>query len=194
MIRKHIHKLLQRAQSWLQTTSKIAEYEGIALADLRRRSEHFRTTLLSALQLLRSTDPARFARVQREIKWIVNCTLACPGAEYHSGIRTCRVDFEEPTSDSDPTFSAGWWARTLVHEATHGVIEAWGIPYESSLRSRIERLCVAEEQRFLRRLAATQPELADRLYREFCEAEWDFAWTATPRELTTSVFHRLRHP
>jgi hypothetical protein len=151
-------------------------------------------TLLAALRLLRAIDSRRFARVQREIAWIVNCTLACPGAEYLEDIKTCRVDFEEPALDSDPEFSIGWWARTMVHEATHGVVERRGIRYTPELRSRIERLCVTEEQRFLRRLSETRPALADQLYREYSEADWDFAWSATPLELTSSLLHRLRNP
>ena len=194
MIGKLIHQLLRRAQFRLQTSSKVGEYEGIALADLRERSDHFRTTLLAAIQLLRATDPRRFARVQREIAWIVNCTLPCPGAEYDGEFRMCRVDFEEPTATSDSQFAIGWWACTLVHEATHGVVGRRGIIYAGDLRSRIERLCVREENRFLDRLSTTHPELAQELHRQYSAAEWEFAWRATPRELVSSLFRRLRNP
>ena len=193
MIGHRIYQLLRRALFRLQTSSNVGEYEGIALSDLRRRSEHFRTTLLAALRLLHTTDPRRFARVQREIGWIVNCTLACPGAEYDGEFRVCRVEFEEPVAASDPKFSIGWWARTLVHEATHGAIARRGIVYSADLRSRIERLCVTEEHRFLDRLSDTHPELADDLYREYSAAQWEFAWHATPRQLVSSLFSRLRN-
>jgi hypothetical protein len=184
---------LRWLQFRLQIGSKVDEYDGIALADLRRRSGHFRSTLVGAMQLLQTTDPRRYARVKREIDWIVNCTLEMPGAEYDGEFRICRVDFEEPTPSSDPQFSVGWWARTLVHEATHGVVRGWGIVYDADRRARIEQLCVTEENRFVNRLSFTHPELAADLHRDFSAAEWQFSWEATPRQRISSLFRRLRN-
>jgi hypothetical protein len=195
-MRKYIVSLLKRAQYRLQTSSEVARFEGIALADLREESPHFRETILAALCLLKEIDPLRFARVQREIAWIVNCTLAIDGAEYHHETRTCKIDFEERAAGYE--FAIGFYAAVLVHEATHGVIHRHGISYQSERRSRIERLCVREENRFLTRLANTQPELAQDLKRDFDEAEWAFAWSATPRDLRWSLirrfFKRSTHP
>lgn len=73
-----------RFQHWYQTKAKVADFEGIALADLKRKSGHFQETMESALALIRTADPRRFQRVKEHIKWIVNCTLEQPGAEYHS--------------------------------------------------------------------------------------------------------------
>jgi len=62
--------------------------------------------------------------------------------------------------------------------------------YTDELRSRIERLCVKEENRFIRRLAVAHSDLARQLHREFNEQEWQFAWSATPKEKIRSLFRR----
>ncbi len=40
----------------------------------------------------------------------------------------------------------------IIHEATHGRIHAFGIPYAPAMRDRIENACVAQEVAFARRL------------------------------------------
>jgi hypothetical protein len=183
-------KSMLRFQHWYQTTAKVADCEGIALADLKRKSGHFQETMESALALIRTADPRRFQRVKEHIKWIINCTLEQAGAEYHKEFKSVRIDFEEPEEESDRDFKAGFWARSLVHEATHGHLFRYGIAYTDELRGRIERLCVKEENRFICRLASAHPDLARQLHREFNDQEWQFAWSATPKEKIRSLFRR----
>ena len=183
-------KSMLRFQHWYQTTAKVADCEGIALADLKKKSGHFQETMELALALIRTADPRRFQRVKEHIKWIVNCTLEQPGAEYHKEFKSVRLDFEEPEEESDRDFKAGFWARSLVHEATHGHLFRYGIAYTDELRGRIERLCVKEENRFICRLASAHPDLARQLHREFNDQEWQFAWSATPKEKIRSLFRR----
>jgi hypothetical protein len=45
------------------------------------------------------------------------------------------------------------YASTLVHEATHGVIDARGIPYNKRFRERIELVCIHEETKSVSRIA-----------------------------------------
>src|SRR5207244_3506210 len=107
-------------------------------------------------------------------------------------IQTCRIDFDEPNSDTNRPFMIASYAKTLVHEATHGLLEARGVNYTAELRSRIEHLCVTEENRFLDRLVLSQPGIAARLYRNFDESEWALSWNATRRERISSLFNRMR--
>jgi hypothetical protein len=185
-MRTLIQKLAKRAGLWLLSASEVARFEGIILADLRDRrnqTPHFRETLLAALRLLKNTDPCRFARVRKRLSWIVQQTLSPRGgAEYRHAMRACAIDFIEPSPEYDSEYLIGWYACTLVHEATHGAINARGILSTPKLRSRIEYLCVREEQRFVIRLTLTQPALADRLYREFDFSEWERSWRMTPAE------------
>ena len=97
-------------------------------------------------------------------------------AEYSHAIRTCYVEFQEPSAEFDVSFLIGWYACVLVHEATHGVLRSHGIGYTPELRERIERLCVREEQRFVHRLCAIDPNLAARLAREFDARDWHWHW------------------
>ncbi len=174
---------------WMFHRHEVARFEGLVLCDLRR-SEHFRETLLAALCLLRDSDARRFARLQRHITYISNQILSGASAEYNHEQRACYVHFSELKEDSDPEYSAGWWARTLVHEATHGAVESRGVRYTPELRSRIERLCVTEEQRFVLRLTLTHPDLASELDREFDESEWHESWALTPLQRFLDVSRR----
>ena len=183
-------KSILRFQHWYQTTAKVTEFEGVAVADMKGKSDAFQKTMVSALALIRDTDTRRFQRVRRHINWIVNCTLDESAAEYHKEFRSVRIDFEEPAGDLDTPFLIGFWARSLGHEATHGHLFRYGIAYTDELRGRIERLCVKEENRFICRLASAHPDLARQLHREFNDQEWQFAWSATPKEKIRSLFRR----
>jgi hypothetical protein len=180
-----MQKLILRAIShvliWLQRSSQVAQFEDIRISDFRRRSAHFPTTLIAAQRLVKETDPHRYSRVTRHIRWIVNRTLDSPRAQYDRGTQTCTFEFEEPQSPPDYPYWIAWHASALVHEATHGLVEAHGIRYTEALRARIERLCVTEQNRFLCRLAMSQPEMAKKLHREFDESKWHAYWKTTPK-------------
>jgi len=191
-MRKQLQRLLNRGVLWIQRTSEVARFDGIAIADYRNRSSHFRDTVLSALDLIKRTDARRFARVKRQLKWIVNSTLRVPGmADYYHGTQTCRIDFVEPAPGSDAEYPIGSCASTIIHEATHGVVACRDIAYSKKLRSRIERLCVTEEQRFLIHLTITRPALATSLYHEYDPARWKDSWAITPFQNLTAILRRI---
>lgn len=180
---KFFQHLVNRGYLWVQKRSEVARFEGIVLADVRQKSPHFKSVLLEALQFIRDYDPRRFIRVQRHIGWIVNCDLEPnQSAEYNSEIRTCNIDFIEPKDEVDRVWSALHYPRTLIHEATHGAISSRGIAYTPELRARIEKLCIAEERRFLRRVGRLRPDLSEQLVameREFDSAAWEKSWTTS---------------
>ncbi len=109
-----VQHLLNRGSLWAQRNCEVARFEGIILADVRRKGPHFQATLIEALQLIRDHDPRRFARIQRHIGWIVNVGLELyKNAEYNSETRTCNIDFIEPDDDADRIWSVWHNARTL---------------------------------------------------------------------------------
>jgi hypothetical protein len=184
-VRAFILNLCNRLRLWLNRISEVARWEGIIIADFRnsrRQTPHFRDTILASLALLQRTDPRRLKRVQRHIAWITNSTLPRAGTQYVHAIRTCYMEFQEPSAEFDATYLVGCYACVLVHEATHGVIRSRGILYTPELRERIEQLCVLEEQRFVRRLSTIEPELAARLPYDFDPRDWNWYWHATPFE------------
>ena len=190
-----VQHLLNRGFLLAQRKCEVARFEGIILADFRRRGPHFQATILEALQFIRDHDPRRFARVQRHIGWIVNVGLELgKNAEYNAETRTCNIDFIEPEDDVDRIWSVWDSARTLVHEATHGVVISWEIPYTPELRARIEKLCVAEERRFLSRAGRSRPELSELaaiMQREFDSAAWETCWTASRWQRGLSALRHL---
>ena len=144
--------------------------------------------------MVQDTDPRRFVRVRRHIRWIVKHIAfdRGGGAEYIAQTRACNIEFREPDSDSDYPYWIAWYASVLVHEATHGVINSRGIPYSPEMRVRIERLCVTEQNRFLRVLARSDPETAAHLHREFDESRWYSSWHATFGQRLSEIFRAFR--
>ena len=55
-----LQPLVNRVDLWTQRKAEVARFHGIILADMRRRSPHFQTTLLGSLQLILDNDPRRF--------------------------------------------------------------------------------------------------------------------------------------
>jgi hypothetical protein len=183
---------------WILKSSEIAKFDGIILADPRNRDNrtpHFQEIIFAALQLLKATDRCRYARVRRRLAWVTYARLAIRGsAEYAHSTRTCSIDLLEPSADYAPDFLAGWYASILVHEATHGEIASRGIQYSLEHRVRIERLCVIQEQKFIRRLAVNNPTLAAHLHYEFDAANWNWSWNATRWERLKIEMRRILFP
>lgn len=192
-MRRYLHKFLVRCKLRLLRNSEIARVDGIVLVNLRENSPRFRDCMLAALERVKSCDPLRYRRIQRRLSWIVNCTLTGIGAgQYYHDTRSCEIDFDDDLYDADPKWCAAFFGSLLVHEATHGAVRAHGIRYTTELRSRIERLCVAEEHRFLDRLSASEPDLASRVREDFDESGWYSEWNATTLERLSHAFRRLR--
>lgn len=103
--------------------------------------------------MLAAMDARRFVRVQRTIRLIVNLPLRY-GAKYWTFGKVCDVDLSQLPFRSKPTLAMHHYVCTLVHEATHGHVERFRLPYVKRTRVRIERLCVLEAWRFAMRLDA----------------------------------------
>ena len=120
----------------------------------------------AAIQLIRDRDPRRFQRLRRDLRgiWIVHIVGA---GEYEPELHLCKLD---PTyvQKTDVTVVAA----TIIHEATHARL--WRFGYDSSMRSRIERLCLKEEIAFASRLNDSS-EVLERA--EHFMARVDEAWS-----------------
>ena len=164
---------------WAYRGQQVGECEGIAVAEAGQHYDDFVSCIVDAMKLVERTDPRRFARIKQRIKWIANAPLFRAGGMYQHSTQACVIDFNRDVCALNHNVAVGWCARLLVHESTHGVLCGRGIPYSRKLRCRVERRCVKEEQRFLARLAQSDPELASWLTREFDEADWVPSWNAT---------------
>jgi hypothetical protein len=131
----------------------VGEYQGIVLCNLRNHARNVdlfikRTT--DALDLVEFFDPRRFHRIKKHIHYVADGYSISAGA-YDRFMRVCTVDLNFLKFQEAFDWYRFQYAGLIVHEATHGAIEARGIPYYRRHRIRIERLCVEEERRFLRR-------------------------------------------
>ena len=167
--------------------------DSIRIVDVRKRGDSFEHTIAAALQLVREHDPRRYKRITRHINWIVNEFSHSQGLEYNPRIRVCSVEFCEPEGVNQELLAAVY-ACSLVHEATHGVISDREIPYDGEDRRRIERLCVAEQNRFASRLAQADPVRfpLELLRMGFDESAWMPAWTTSRFEKALRLFSRAR--
>ncbi len=119
-------------------------------------TERFFHGITNALGLIQRTDPRRWRRVKKELRWVV---LVNGGGEYyHSGLQAYVVGVPTLRTRSEADLAA-----TIVHEATHGRLHRWGISDRPALRERIERLCVGEEIGFLKHLPGTEDLIEKRL-------------------------------
>jgi len=100
--------------------------------------------------------------------------MSTPGAEYMHWARACIINFEESWPERDLDFSIAFHASLLIHEATHAYLENRGIEYDDSRRSRIEELCVKEQNRWAANLE--DRDLGEKLHQDFDPSDWQFSW------------------
>jgi hypothetical protein len=132
---------------------------GIPIVDYDLYTPYLRETFAAALDLIERKDPRRFRRVCDYLKGIVALPVNAV-AGYLPQLQVCAVRFHPPRSKEELPKAAVWYGGILVHEATHGLIEARKIPYDDENRERIERLCFKEQHRFFKRLGLTPESLA----------------------------------
>jgi len=192
-MRKRRKNLADRLKLWTLRLMRATRFDGIRIVDLRKGGDSFEHTIAEALRLVREHDPRRYKRITRHIDWIVNELALSGGLEYEKGTRVCSVEFYEATGIAQELLAAVY-ACGLVHEATHGAISSHGIPYDAEKRSRIERLCVKEQNRFVRRLAQADPERypLELLHIDFDESDWKPAWTMNRWQKIRRALSQLR--
>ena len=100
-----------------------------------------------ALRLIKQHDPARYRRLQRDMKRIFIHHLFGVRGSFSSALSRCDLDFRYVRSSS-----AELIASTIVHEATHAHPCLRKFGYPEALRYRIEQICMRQELSFARKL------------------------------------------
>ena len=155
-----VHSLLKNQVEHIYMGGYVTTIDGIILSDLEGTGSSrdiFASTTRNALDLLSKHDPHRYKRVISQLRFIVNKRLPCPAC-YNPLCNCCFVDLEQLRFRENSRYCLISLAVTLVHEATHGIIDSRGIPYNKRFRERIERICIREETKTVHRIA---PELID---------------------------------
>lgn len=136
----------------LYDTNVFAEHCGIVIAEFGPKEGTdplFVERTKEALDYLEKLDSRRFRRVKREIKAIVKAhPSAWYGGKYLRHVKACLVNPDGFKYEENSTDAMKLFACTLVHEATHGMLDSLDIPYNRKTKLRIERLCIEEEVRF----------------------------------------------
>jgi len=163
--------------------------DGVAIVNGKGKSsaEGFLRATREALSLIKSWDARRYHRVCQNLDYIVNVRMA-PAGTYIHGLKLCLVDYEKHFATHDSEWNLRMYACTLIHEATHGLIERRSIPYYPENQERIERLCHLEEYGFIMRL---DPVWADRYIGAFDAKRWKPYWGENSRDLATVIFRRF---
>lgn len=151
----------------------------------------FAQVVRSALKFLGELNPAKSARVEMNIRWIVD--ISRPGGagamEFHRH-GYCFYDFvpdDTITSLERDAIHAG----LFVHESTHGMLFARGIPYNEHTRVRVERICTAAENSLYREIERRHPGLGEPLIQPFNPANWRALWTMSRVERLTATLSRI---
>jgi hypothetical protein len=176
----------------IQAAHEVGTVEGIRVSDESGSGGEFLATIRGALHLLKETSPRHFAHIKRRLKWVHNLTLPVSAASYRHWSRTCIIDFNRCSHPEFAHWDICWCAQVLVHEATHGRIAMRGIHYTRRRRERIERIAVAEENRFLRHMAFVHPEWAKQLHREYDASKWARSWNPTWRDAIRGLREHIR--
>ena len=187
---------------WLLTVTCQTEKRGkIRIITLSEdREKRFATVTCAALALVEKHDAARYARLQKELRWITDDHTPVGAASYDRNVRECKVNFDNPRFDwaklPSPQFAEHYdwyladYAALLVHEATHGYLFSRGFPYTKETRLRCERICVAAANRFLARLPHDKYNFACDLARPFDASEWDYSWNTPRSQQLKDLYHR----
>lgn len=147
---------------WLARKTVVTQYNGVGICHSALHlwcNEEFTTMVGRALRLVEQTDSLRFARIARFVRYVrPTGLLGDTSAQYVRSSRLCVMDWKKIRCPGDPNLTVLSSAIVLVHEATHGLLNCRGVRHTRARRSRIERLCVLEEARFICHL---DPTLSD---------------------------------
>jgi hypothetical protein len=163
-------------------------HEGIRISHLTKSNPAvFVRATVSCLDLIRQSSPLHFRRLHRHVAYIADSAIS-GFAKYVSHSHAVKIDFAKYWRPEHEDLSLRLYAMTLVHEATHGYLCAHFIPYTMRTRSRVERMCETEANRFLRHLGSKWSHLR----RTFSEDGWQIPWHASVWEKARLQVERSR--
>lgn len=182
-------------QRWGARVLTRDSYGGIRIADVNfdhSDDDAFVRATRDALALIERHDRRRFRIVVREIRVIINQELDSAGAYQHC-LRACALDFGRfhlHLPGEHHEWRLAQYAAAIVHEATHARLYALGFPYSKRTRVRIERICNAEERRFVARLPSDTYDLAQAVS-PFRAENYRRSWSQTRREYRKELLQRV---
>jgi hypothetical protein len=186
-------------RSWLIKPFKVAQgkclratvqtsHHGIQISHLTESDPAvFVRATVACLDLIQQRSPLHFHRIQRHVSFIADVPIVSLG-KYDPCLQSVELDFAQKWLPEQEDLSLRLYAMTLVHEATHGYLCARFIPYTKQTRSRVEQICVNEENRFVKHLG----DEWSHLHRTFAEDDWRVSWHASRMKLIKLHLERAR--
>jgi hypothetical protein len=96
--------ILAPLQCRLMNATALVTMDGIKIVDSsRKKDSSFRSDTLAALELIKSADPRRYRRLQREVRFITNFERIeqLGFASYNRSWRNCQVDYRRIKADPE---------------------------------------------------------------------------------------------
>ena len=168
---------IDRLDLWFSTGRNI---DGLWVGTMEDKPRPGLRRVEEALQLIKDHDPLHYSRVINNLERIWVRLLTGDLAHYDRSLKACVFDERYVVQE---TTTIEWIASTIVHEATHARLEAWGVVYEEKKRPRIEAICIRRERNFVAGLPqseALQEEAERRL--EWCAGDHDHFSDASFRQ------------
>lgn len=156
------------------------KHKGLKLiSEVPERAEDFFRLMKMAVNFLEKYDRRRFSRLTKRIKLIVDTRIGftCYRRLYNS-VETDMGVFTQSLRGQERIIL---YASALVHESTHALIaDRLSRPIRESERTRVERLCLLEEARFLKRIPS-----AERFFRSKMGTARTFIYNEFKHQLLT---------
>lgn len=192
MIREVLADFCNWGQRRLYTSSVKTTIEGIPIISVRDDPDEFLRVIALSFDLLRDHDPRRMRRIVSAAEWVVDCSLPVGSyaGQYCPRLSAIEMDFKYSISFGDDLQHAAYFAAVMVHEGTHGMLLKRGFDYTPETRIQTERICVAEENRFLSRLDVVREGLGSSLQQEFDADNWEEVWKMSHWETAKRLLKR----
>ena len=136
--------------------------------------------VVSALELIQKTNARRYRRIQQFIKRVVLFRWRQLGVYYVIG-RVCGIRLLSEAKGEKEVLTYAH-ASILIHEATHGYLEHKRFPYSKKNKKQIERICLAEQERFLANAPRHRSELRNILRRNCLPTDHIFPSNSSPSD------------
>lgn len=132
-----------RLALWLSTSRTV---DGLWVGTRESEPHPSLRRVEEALRLIKSHDTLNYSRVIRNLERIWVYLLPGDLAHYDVSLKACVFDERYVLLE---TTTPERIASTIIHEATHARLEAWGIGYDENKRARIEAICLRRELNFV---------------------------------------------
>lgn len=165
------------------------EIESIKIACFKSDGKEFYNFIKNVLSFIKSVDPKRYNRTIRELQWISNTNTQETTGKYNNLVKLCSLNYEISNEVTDSCIVL--FSSVIVHEATHGLLYSKGFKYTEDNREQVERICFAEENRFLKKAEVKYPEIAKSHQREFNPDNWVSMWESTKWQRLIAMIKRV---